>query len=97
MVKSYVDAGRVNHGHTYYLMEGALDRVIENGNGINKYRESDALFNFCNNNSTAWFGPELPVVGEAAKWIIEPIGESSNNYFGVTTADKREGLVFEDE
>lgn len=91
LVKSYVDAGRVNHGHTYYLMEGALDRVTENGNGVNKYREGDALFNFCNNNSTAWFGPELPAVGEAAKWIIEPVGENSNNYFGVTTADKMKG------
>ena len=91
LVKSYVDAGRVNHGHTYYLMEGALDRVTENGNAVNKYREGDALFNFCNNNSTAWYGPELPVVGEAAKWIIEPVGESSNNYFGVTTADKMKG------
>lgn len=91
LVKSYVDAGRVNHGHTYYLMEGALDRVTENGNAVNKYREGDALFNFCNNNSTAWYGPELPVVGEAAKWIIEPVGENSNNYFGVTTADKMKG------
>ena len=91
LVKSYVDAGRVNHGHTYYLMEGALDRVTENGNAVNKYREGDALFNFCNNNATAWYGPELPVVGEAAKWIIEPVGESSNNYFGVTTADKMKG------
>ena len=91
LVKSYVDAGRVNHGHTYYLMEGALDRVTENGNAVNKYREGDALFNFCNNNSTAWYGPELPAVGEAAKWIIEPVGENSNNYFGVTTADKMKG------
>ena len=91
LVKSYVDAGRVNHGHTYYLMEGALDRVTENGNALNKYREGEAKFNFCNNNSTAWFGPELPAVGEAAKWIIEPVGENSNNYFGVTTADKMKG------
>lgn len=91
LVKSYVDAGRVNHGHTYYLMEGALDRVTENGNAVNKYREGEAKFNFCNNNSTAWFGPELPAVGEAAKWIIEPVGENSNNYFGVTTADKMKG------
>jgi hypothetical protein len=91
LVKSYVDAGRVNHGHTYYLMEGALDRVTENGNAVNKYREGEAKFNFCNNNATAWFGPELPAVGEAAKWIIEPVGESSNNYFGVTTADKMKG------
>ena len=66
LVKSYVDAGRVNHGHTYYLMEGALDRVTENGNAVNKYREGEAKFNFCNNNATAWYGPELPVVGEAA-------------------------------
>lgn len=91
LVKSYVDAGRVNHGHTYYLMEGALDRVTENGNAVNKYREGEAKFNFCNNNSTAWFGPELPAVGEAAKWIIEPVGKNSNNYFGVTTADKMKG------
>ena len=91
LVKSYVDAGRVNHGHTYYLMEGALDRVTENGNAVNKYREGEAKFNFCNNNATAWFGPELPAVGEAAKWIIEPVGENSNNYFGVTTADKMKG------
>lgn len=91
LVKSYVDAGRVNHGHTYYLMEGALDRVTENGNAVNKYREGEAKFNFCNNNATAWFGPELPAVGEAAKWIIEPVGESSYNYFGVTTADKMKG------
>lgn len=91
LVKSYVDAGRVNHGHTYYLMEGALDRVTENGNAVNKYREGEAKFNFCNNNATAWYGPELPAVGEAAKWIIEPVGENSNNYFGVTTADKMKG------
>lgn len=91
LVKSYVDAGRVNHGHTYYLMKGALDRVTENGNAVNKYREGEAKFNFCNNNATAWFGPELPAVGEAAKWIIEPVGENSNNYFGVTTADKMKG------
>ena len=91
LVKGYVKDKRINHGQTYYLMEGAIDRVEENGKGVNKYREGEAKFNFCNNNATAWFGPELPAVGEAAKWIIEPVGESSNNYFGVTTADKMKG------
>lgn len=27
----------------------------------------------------------------SCKWIIEPVGENSNNYFGVTTADKMKG------
>ena len=91
LVKSYVDAGRVNHGHTYYLMEGALDRVTENGNAVNKYREGEAKFNFCNNNATAWYGPERPAVGDAAKWILELVGEDNTNYFGVAPANKMKG------
>ncbi|WP_455069062.1 hypothetical protein [Prevotella nigrescens] len=53
LVKGYVKDKRINHGKTYYLMEGAIDRVEENGKGVNKYREGEAKFNFCNNNATA--------------------------------------------
>ncbi len=91
LVKSYVDAGRVNHGHTYYLMEGALDRITENGRNINKYREGEAKFNFCNNNATSEYGPELADVGEAAKWIIEPVKDNAADYFGVAPVSKMKG------
>jgi len=74
LVKGYVKDKRINHGQTYYLMEGAIDRVEENGKGVNKYREGEAKFNFCNNNATAWYGPERPAVGDAAKWILELVG-----------------------
>jgi hypothetical protein len=45
---------------------------------------TSATLGFCNNNTTldTWYGPELPVAGDYAKWIIEPIDDE--NYFGVT-------------
>lgn len=91
LVKGYVKDKRINHGQTYYLMEGAIDRVEENGTGVNKYREGEAKFNFCNNNATAWYGPERPAVGDAAKWILELVGEDNTNYFGVAPANKMKG------
>ena len=91
LVKGYVKDKRINHGQTYYLMEGAIDRVEENGKGVNKYREGEAKFNFCNNNATAWYGPERPAVGDAAKWILELVGEDNTNYFGVAPANKVKG------
>ena len=91
LVKGYVKDKRINHGQTYYLMEGAIDRVEENGKGVNKYREGEAKFNFCNNNATAWYGPERPAVGDAAKWILELVGEDNTNYFGVAPANKMKG------
>jgi len=91
LVKGYVKDKRINHGKTYYLMEGAIDRVEENGKGVNKYREGEAKFNFCNNNATAWYGPERPAVGDAAKWILELVGEDNTNYFGVAPANKMKG------
>ena len=91
LVKGYVKDKRINHGQTYYLMEGAIDRVEENGKGVNKYREGEAKFNFCNNNATAWYGPERPAVGDAAKWILVLVGEDNTNYFGVAPANKMKG------
>ena len=91
LVKGYVKDKRINHGQTYYLMEGAIDRVEENGKGVNKYREGEAKFNFCNNNATAWYGPERPAVGDAAKWILELVGEDNTNYFVVAPANKMKG------
>lgn len=91
LVKGYVKDKRINHGQTYYLMEGAIDRVEENGKGVNKYREGEAKFNFCNNNATAWYGPERPAIGDAAKWILELVGEDNTNYFGVAPANKMKG------
>ena len=91
LVKGYVKDKRINHGQTYYLMEGAIVRVEENGKGVNKYREGEAKFNFCNNNATAWYGPERPAVGDAAKWILELVGEDNTNYFGVAPANKMKG------
>ena len=91
LVKGYVKDKRINHGQTYYLMEGAIDRVEENGKGVNKYCEGEAKFNFCNNNATAWYGPERPAVGDAAKWILELVGEDNTNYFGVAPANKMKG------
>ena len=91
LVKGYVKDKRINHGQTYYLMEGAIDRVEENGKGVNKYREGEAKFNFCNNNAAAWYGPERPAVGDAAKWILELVGGDNTNYFGVAPANKMKG------
>ena len=40
VVKYYFDNDRINHGQTYYLMEGAhISKTEENGHGVNKYVE----------------------------------------------------------
>ena len=42
-----------------------------------KRDEQQAQLGFCNNNTTidTWYGPELPVAGDYAKWMIEPIDD----------------------
>lgn len=93
VVKYYFDNDRINHGQTYYLMEGAhISKTEENGHGVNKYVEGEAKFDFCNNNiDDKYYGPELPVAGDAAKWILEPVKDGATDYFGVAPAEKMKG------
>jgi hypothetical protein len=90
-VSYYLD--RINNGQRYYAMEGRVDKkadtefnppYITNGVNGNVMNATSATLGFCNNNTTldTWYGPELPVAGDYAKWMIEPIDDS--NYFGVT-------------
>lgn len=93
VVKYYFDNDRINHGQTYYLMEGDhISKTKENGRDVNKYVEGEAKFDFCNNNLTDdTYGPELPVAGDAAKWILEPVKDGVADYFGVAPASKMKG------
>lgn len=93
VVKYYFDNDRINHGQTYYLMEGAhISKTEENGHGVNKYVEGEAKFDFCNNNTKdEYYGPELPVAGDAAKWFLEPVTNEAAHYFGVAPANKMKG------
>ena len=93
VVKYYFDNDRINHGQTYYLMEGDhISKTKENGRDVNKYVEGEAKFDFCNNNLTDdTYGPELPVAGDAAKWILEPVKDGATDYFGVAPAEKMKG------
>ena len=93
VVKYYFDNDRINHGQTYYLMEGNhISKTEENGHGVNKYVEGEAKFDFCNNNTKdEYYGPELPVAGDAAKWILEPVNDGVADYFGVAPAEKMKG------
>jgi hypothetical protein len=90
-VSYYLD--RINNGQRYYAMEGRVDKkadtdfnppYITNGVNGNVMNATSATLGFCNNNTTidTWYGPELPVAGDYAKWMIEPIDDE--NYFGVT-------------
>lgn len=99
VVKRYVDAHRINQGQTYYLMSGALKKV-EKGKAFNQsdltntsHNEYDGTlpkFDFVNNNTTdQWYGPELPVTGDAAMWILEKVDDT--NYFGVKPSTNMKG------
>ncbi|BAR96211.1 hypothetical protein PI172_1483 [Prevotella intermedia] len=93
VVKYYFDNDRINHGQTYYLMEGDhISKTKENGRDVNKYVEGEAKFDFCNNNLTDdTYGPELPVAGDAAKWFLEPVTNEAAHYFGVAPVEKMKG------
>ena len=93
VVKYYFDNDRINHGQTYYLMKGDhISKTEENGLGVNKYVEGEAKFDFCNNNTKdKYYGPELPVAGDAAKWFLEPVNDGVADYFGVAPAEKMKG------
>ena len=93
VVKYYFDNDRINHGQTYYLMEGNhISKTEEKGHGVNKYVEGEAKFDFCNNNTKdEYYGPELPVAGDAAKWFLEPVTNEAAHYFGVAPANKMKG------
>ena len=99
VVKRYINADRINQGQTYYLMSGALKK-IDNGRSYNpsdltntSHNEYDGTlpkFDFVNNNTTdQWFGPELPVTGDAAMWILEKVDDT--NYFGVKPSTNMRG------
>ena len=99
VVKRYIEAKRINQGQTYYLISGALKKVTKDkaydpnnptGTSHNEYDGTEAKFDFVNNNTTdQWFGPELPVVKDAAMWILEKVDDA--NYFGVKPSDKMKG------
>ena len=99
VVRRYFGVDRINQGQTYYLMSGALKK-IDNGKSYNpsdlantSHNEYDGTlpkFDFVNNNTTdQWFGPELPVTGDAAMWILEKVDDT--NYFGVRPSTNMRG------
>ena len=99
VVKRYINADRINQGQTYYLMSGALKK-IDNGRAYNpsdltntshnEYEGTLPKFDFVNNNNTdTYFGPELPVTGDAAMWILEKVDDA--NYFGVKPSANMKG------
>ena len=100
IVKRYINANRINQGQTYYLISGALKKVDPSGTAYNpanptgtahnEYDGTEAKFDFVNNNTTdEYFGPELPVTGDAAKWILEKVDDT--NYFGVKPSTNMRG------
>ena len=99
VVKRYIEAKRINQGQTYYLISGALKKVTKDkaydpnnptGTSHNEYDGALPKFDFVNNNTTdQWYGPELPVTGDAAMWILEKVDDA--NYFGVKPSDKMKG------
>ena len=103
VIKHYIGTtraeNRINQGQTYYLMSGALKK-IDNGRNYNpsdltntshnEYEGTLPKFDFVNNNNTdTYFGPELPVTGDAAKWILEKVDDT--NYFGVKPSTNMRG------
>ena len=103
VIKHYIGTtraeNRINQGQTYYLMSGALKK-IDNGRNYNpsnkdntSHNEYDGTlpkFDFVNNNNTdTYFGPELPVTGDAAMWILEKVDDT--NYFGVKPSTNMRG------
>ena len=100
VVKRYINADRINQGQTYYLMSGGLKKItVANkafdpanpiGTSHNEYDGALPEFDFVNNNTTdQWFGPELPVTGDAAMWILEKVDDT--NYFGVKPSTNMRG------
>ena len=100
IVKRYINANRINQGQTYYLISGALKKVDPSGTAYNpanptgtahnEYDGTEAKFDFVNNNTTdEYFGPELPVTGDAAMWILEKVDDT--NYFGVKPSANMKG------
>ena len=100
IVKRYINANRINQGQTYYLISGALKKVDPSGTAYNpanptgtahnEYDGTEAKFDFVNNNTTdEYFGPELPVTGDAAMWILEKVDDI--NYFGVKPSANMKG------
>ena len=100
VVKRYINADRINQGQTYYLMSGGLKKITvankaydpanPTGTSHNEYDGTLSKFDFVNNNTTdQWFGPELPVVKDAAMWILEKVDDT--NYFGVKPSTNMRG------
>ena len=104
VIKHYIGTtraeNRINQGQTYYLISGALKKVDPSGTAYNpanptgtahnEYDETEAKFDFVNNNTTdEYFGPELPVTGDAAMWILEKVDDT--NYFGVKPSANMKG------
>ena len=100
IVKRYINANRINQGQTYYLISGALKKVDPSGTAYNpanptgtahnEYDRTEAKFDFVNNNTKdEYFGPELPVTGDAAMWILEKVDDT--NYFGVKPSTNMRG------
>ena len=100
VVKRYINADRINQGQTYYLMSGGLKKITvankafdpanPTGTSHNEYDGALPKFDFVNNNTAdQWFGAELPVVKDAAMWILEKVDDT--NYFGVKPSTNMRG------
>ena len=94
------EENRINQGQTYYLISGGLKKVTvgnkafdpanPTGTSHNEYDGTLPKFDFVNNNTTdQWYGPELPVTGDAAMWILEKVDDA--NYFGVKPSTNMKG------
>lgn len=100
LVKRYIDNDRIHQSMTYYLIEGGITRVDTNntpydpanptGTAHNEYDPADAKFDFANNNSDNYYGPELPAAGDAGMWFLEKV--DAVNYFAVKPSAKMKGL-----
>jgi len=90
VVKYYFDNDRINHGQTYYLMEGDhISKTEENGHGVNKYVEGEAKFDFCNNNTEdKHYGPELSLYTDFPMKIVDNMNAYIVESIGTTGAEK---------
>lgn len=103
IIKHYIGTtraeNRINQGQTYYLIAGSLNKIDKGkvynpsdsaNTSHNEYDGTLPKFDFVNNNTTdEYFGPELPVTGDAAMWILEKVDDT--NYFGVKPSANMKG------
>ncbi len=98
LLKGYIDNDRIHQGQTYYLIEGGISKVDSGSQydpanptttSHNEYDNTNAKFDFANNNVANYYGPELEAAGDAGKWILEEV--DATNYFAVRPSANMKG------